>query len=135
MPAPIATVARTPMRSDSQPMKMPPAPVPTHRNAPASATTERSVPSDSWIGFMPTTMSRDEPNETDRIARINQAVRHEALLSMLAGRVAPPPGEGPSMSFPHLRACLLVCRHYRDNRVLLESDWLPLCATFARFAG
>ena len=48
---------------------------------------------------MPTTMSSDEPNDTDRIARINQAVRHEALLSTLAGRVAPPPGEGPSMSF------------------------------------
>jgi hypothetical protein len=32
---------------------------------------------------MPTTMSRDEPNDTDRIARINQAVRHEALLSTL----------------------------------------------------
>jgi len=87
-------------------MKMPPAPVPTHRNAPAAATTERSVPSDSWIGFMPTTMSRDEPNDTDRIARINQAVRHEALLSMLAGRAAPPPGEGPSMSFPD---CRLLC--------------------------
>ena len=72
---------------------------------------------------------------TDRIARINQAVRHEALLSTLVGRVAPPPGEGPSMSFPHLRACLLVCRHYRDNRALRECDWLPLCATFARLAG
>ncbi|MBI2738719.1 MAG: hypothetical protein HYX38_19495 [Rhodospirillales bacterium] len=114
-------------------MKMPPAPVPTHRNAPASATTERSVPSDSWIGFMPTTMSRDEPNDTDRIAKINQAVRHEALLSTLAGRVAPPPGSGPSILFSSLRACLPVCAHYHDNRALLECDWLPLCATFARF--
>ena len=106
MPAPIVTVARTPMRSDSQPMKMPPAPVPTQRNAPASATTERSVPSDSLIGFMPTTMSRDEPNETDRIARINQAVRHGALLSTLAGRVAAPLGMARSCRF---LTCELVC--------------------------
>ncbi len=49
------------MRSASQPMKMPPAPVPTQTSAPASATTERSMPSDSWIGFMPTTISKGEP--------------------------------------------------------------------------
>ncbi len=49
------------MRSASQPMKMPPAPVPTQTSAPASATTERSMPSNSWIGFMPTTIRSGEP--------------------------------------------------------------------------
>src|SRR5262245_57269641 len=106
MQAPIATVSRTPMRSASQPMKMPPAPVPTQVSAPASATTERSVPSASWIGFMPTTISSGVAKENDRIARTNQAVHHEALLSTLAGRVAPPPGSGPSILFPH---CELAC--------------------------
>jgi hypothetical protein len=61
MQAPMMTVRRIPMRSASQPMKMPPAPVPTQTSAPASATTERSIPSASWIGFMPTTISKGEP--------------------------------------------------------------------------
>ena len=61
MQAPMATVARMPMRSASQPMKMPPAPVPTQTSAPASASTERSVPSCSCIVFMPTMTINGEP--------------------------------------------------------------------------
>ena len=61
MTAPIVTVERMPMRSASQPIMMPPRPVPTQTSAPASATTERSVPNASWIGFRPTTTSSGEP--------------------------------------------------------------------------
>ena len=55
------TVRGIPMRSASQPIRIPPAPVPTQTSAPANATTERSMPSDSWIGFMPTTIRSGEP--------------------------------------------------------------------------
>ena len=58
---PMLAVRRMPMRSASQPIRMPPTPVPTQTSAPASATTERSVPSASWIGFSPTTTSSGEP--------------------------------------------------------------------------
>ena len=57
----MVTVVRRPMRSASQPIRMPPEPVPTQTSAPASASTERSVPSASCIGFMPTTISSGEP--------------------------------------------------------------------------
>ena len=41
---------------------------PARRPVPA---TDRSVPSASCIGFMPTTMSRGEPKEIDRMARVS----------------------------------------------------------------
>src|SRR6266851_633312 len=83
MLAAMATVARTPMRSASQPIRTPPAPVPTHTNAPAKARTDRSVPSASCIGFMPTTMRRGAPKEIDRMANVTHAAFHESRLSML----------------------------------------------------
>ncbi len=84
--APIATQNLMPMRSASQPIAMPPSPVPTQTRAPARATTDRSVPSESWIGFSPTTTSSGAPYEIDRIASVTLAARQEARLSMLAGR-------------------------------------------------
>jgi len=83
MQAPKATVARTPIRSASQPIRMPPAPVPTQASEPASTSTERSVPSASSIGFRPTTISSGEPKETERIASVSHAARHERGPSML----------------------------------------------------
>ena len=91
MQAPIVMVVRNPMRSASQPMKMPPAPVPIQTSAPASASTARSVPSVSCIGFMPTTMSNGEPKEMERMASVVQAARHEARLSTLRCPAASPP--------------------------------------------
>ena len=61
MTAPMDAVKRMPIRSASQPIMMPPRPVPTHTSAPASATTERSVPSESWMGFSPTTTMSGAP--------------------------------------------------------------------------
>ncbi len=59
--APRLVVARMPMRSATQPISMPPRPVPTQTSAPASAMTERSDASVAWIGFSPTTTSRGAP--------------------------------------------------------------------------
>jgi hypothetical protein len=59
--APKATVDLTPIRSATQPMTMPPIPVPTQTNAPANATTDRSVPREAVIGLSPTTTSRGAP--------------------------------------------------------------------------
>jgi len=49
------------MRSASQPIGMPPAPVPIHTSAPASAISDRSAPIAAVIGFSPTTISSGEP--------------------------------------------------------------------------
>ena len=59
--APKTTVGLTPIRSASQPMTMPPIPVPTQTSAPANATTDRSVPREAVIGLSPTTTSSGAP--------------------------------------------------------------------------
>jgi len=59
--APMATTARMPIRSASQPIGMPPSPVPTQTREPARAITDRSVPRSAWIGFMPTTINSGDP--------------------------------------------------------------------------
>ncbi len=58
---PKMTVKRMLVRSATQPIRMPPAPVPSHVKAPASATTWRAVPRSSVIGFRPTTTRSGEP--------------------------------------------------------------------------
>ena len=61
MTVPIKTMARMPIRSASQPIGMPPNPVPTQTSAPARAITLRSVANPSCIGFKPTTTSNGAP--------------------------------------------------------------------------
>ena len=82
------------MRSASQPIMMPPRPVPTQTSAPASATTERSVPRASWIGLRPTTTSSGAPYEIERMPSVRQAATHDARLSMLAARCGITPVSG-----------------------------------------
>ena len=58
---PKITVKRMLVRSATQPIRMPPAPVPSQVRAPASATIWRAVPRSSVIGFKPTTTNSGEP--------------------------------------------------------------------------
>ena len=59
--APKITMRRMPMRSASQPIRMPPSPVPTQVSAAASEVISRIVPRPAVIGFSPTTISSGEP--------------------------------------------------------------------------
>ena len=61
---PMATVLRMPIRSASQPIGIPPTPLPIHTNALASASTDRSVCSAACISRIPTTASSGEPKDT-----------------------------------------------------------------------
>ena len=54
--APPMTVQRTPTRSASQPIAMPPAAEPNQASAKASDGTERALPSSAAIDFSPTTV-------------------------------------------------------------------------------
>jgi hypothetical protein len=83
---PKITVQRIPIRSAIRPAAIPPRPVPIQVSAPASATADRSVPSEAAIGFRPTTMTSGEPKEIDRIASVTAAAAHDAGLSMLSGK-------------------------------------------------
>ena len=85
MTVPISTLLRTPIRSASQPMAMPPDPVPIQVSAPASARTERDTPRSSAIARSPTTISKVEPYATERIASVTPAATHEARLSIERG--------------------------------------------------
>ena len=107
----MAMVVRSPMRSASQPIRMPPAPVPTQTRAPASARTARSVPSASCIGFMPTTISSGEPKEIDRMPSVIQAARHEARPSTL------PAASGISPTPSLIVVTVLVCSALRSHGI------------------
>ena len=59
--APMTATLRMPMRSASQPIGMPPMPVPSQASEEASAGTERGVASSSASCLRPTTMMRGAP--------------------------------------------------------------------------
>ena len=59
--APNMTVQRTPMRSASQPMAMPPTPEPSQAKEPASAGSERELPSSAAMGLRATAVTRGAP--------------------------------------------------------------------------
>ena len=61
MTVPISTLLRMPIRSASQPMTMPPNPVPIQVIEPASARIERDIPRSSSMARSPTTISKGEP--------------------------------------------------------------------------
>src|SRR5580704_13283928 len=58
------TVQRTPTRSATRPMMMPPRPAPTQTNAPASAGIERSPLTSAAMFFSATTVIHGAPNAT-----------------------------------------------------------------------
>jgi len=62
--APPMTVQRTPTRSASQPIAMPPAAEPNQASAKASEGTERGLPSSAAICFSATTVMYGAPNDT-----------------------------------------------------------------------
>ncbi len=91
--APKITVQRIPMRSASQPIRMPPAPVPIQVRAAAIEVTWRIVPRSSVIGFSPTIRISGEPYDTDNSASVTPAATHAPGASTARFRsfdVAPP---------------------------------------------
>src|SRR5215211_865244 len=80
---PNIAVQRTPYRSASQPMPMPPTPAPNQASDDAKAGTERAPPVSAAIVFNATTAIHGPPNATARIASAMLATTHEARDSML----------------------------------------------------
>jgi hypothetical protein len=88
---PPITVQRMPNRSASRPIVIPPTAEPSQASEAASDGTERDPPTSTEIGFSPTAMIQNTPNDTASSTSATLATTHEALVSML-GLIKPIPG-------------------------------------------
>ena len=87
-PAPIivppnSTTQRTPIRSASQPIAMPPQPAPMNVSPTASAGAERAAPNSSAIGFSATTTVSGAPYDTLSTTRETMATTQDVRVSTL----------------------------------------------------
>src|SRR5580704_9094764 len=83
MAPPNITTARTPIRSASQPMAMPPQPAPMNVRPTASAGADRVAPNSAAIGFRATTVASGAPYDTLSTVRATMATTQDVRVSTL----------------------------------------------------
>jgi hypothetical protein len=85
--APLMTVQRTPIRSATRPIKIPPKPEPSQTNAPAKAGIARSPLTSAAMFLSATTVIHGAPKETAITRSAAVATTHDVRVSTVGGDV------------------------------------------------
>ncbi len=83
------TVQRTPVRSATRPIAIPPNAEPSQASETDNAGTERTLPNSAAIGFSATMVIIGAPNETERMPSAVSATSHERRVSSDAPAARP----------------------------------------------